>query len=455
MKIFLRVITICTIIFILFGCSSKRINEKIETIFEKTHEKDVREAVTNFENYSGNYYIIKDDGFIVSDKLFLENIDRILNIHKEYHLSNIIPRDSSDWKNLMYYKRHPEKSNDTSKQLYITQCPFCIAEEKGDLKVDEIDENCWLKTDLFLWKIDERKEKLLSLMKDDEMAGIIAEYTKYLLTGECVSDKVLPNVESIISGNINSHKYYMYRTKLLNDFENRIDTFHETNHCIGWFKNAGKTLFYQNSNIEVNSSQFNQALGDAIPYCPVCLLIGQKIQNGEVTSENRSISCSHTDYYYWLDNGFAVNCFKICAAEQEEKRIIEEQKKKIAAMPLYSMTTIDEEIRSNKIAARKKFDGQQIKVKGKILCVDEDKIELWEGGPYIFLKESELEKLKADQYITFIAKIKFFDTSSNQSSSTSWFDEVDSAFSDLDTLSEDLKNGGVGYSFENCQIISQ
>ena len=428
-------------IIVISGCSSK-IDKQIELLFEKTHEEDIRQALSDrmhrFTLGKEDYFVRDENNYIVYSPDYLKIIDNIENLHKEFHLSDKIPRNSNDWVTLLYYYKNPKRN----KSHLITECPYCRAEADGELKIDEID---WSKT--ILSPNSYIKDSLLEFMKNDEMKKILADFQEYLKTEECFSDKETKNW--LFYRTINGNKYYVNGTIKYNDYISKIINFHKKYHKYDWNGKVAATLFSRKEeNLSWNKFFFSAIEGGTISSCPICLLIYQRVYSHGSDISNIDIEYSSSDFYIFQENGFGDVLFKQYYTRKEDE-------KKNSSMPLYSMTTIDEEIRSNKIAARKKFDGQQIKVKGKILCVDDDKIELWEGGPYIFLKESELEKLKADQYITFIAKMKLFDTSSNQSSSTSWFDEVDSAFSDLDTLSEDLKNGGVGYSFENCQIISQ
>jgi len=408
-------------IIVISGCSSK-IDKQIELLFEKTHEEDIRQARSDWEHYEGNYFVRDDNNYIVYSPDYLKIIDNIENLHKEFHLSDKIPREGSDWSALLYYYKNPKRN----KWHLRTECPYCRAEADGKLEIDEID---WSKTILNKGSF---RDSLLEFMKNDEMKKILADFQEYLKTEDCFSDKETKNW--VFYRTINGNKYYVNGTEKYNDYISKIINFHDKYHKYDWNGKVAATLFSRKEeNLRNNSFFFSAIEVGNISSCPICLLIYQNMYRHG--SDIPNIEYFSSDFYIFQENGFGDVIFKQYYTRKEDE--------KNSSIPLYSMTTIVEEIRSNKITARKKFDGQQIKVKGKILCVDEDKIELWEGGPYIFLKESELEKLKADQYITFTAKIKFFDTSSKQSSSTSWLD------------TEDLKNGGVGYSFENCQIISQ
>lgn len=124
------------------------------------------------------------------------------------------------------------------------------------------------------------------------------------------------------------------------------------------------------------------------------------------------------------------------------------------SLPLYPFEKVKNEIQDNKLNAKEKYNGKQLKIKAQVARIYEDKVELL-YGPYVFLPKEDLRKLHAGQYITFVATMKFIDYSSGNSSSSAfeqWARDMDDALRDLDKAIRDLDSGAMGYSFENAKL---
>ena len=187
-----------------------------------------------------------------------------------------------------------------------------------------------------------------------------------------------------------------------------------------------------------------------------------KIQDGTLKNDDDIYNFSYGDFYFWQQqNKLSQNERSNFADQLFDKYVIDKEKtnpsnKKIEeSMKLYSAKTISEEIRDNRLIAKDKYKGKQLKIRGQIESVDEEYVELL-YGPYVFLPKEELKKLHRGQYITFVATIKFIDYSSgntNASGFEKWARDLDDAFSDLDKVIEDANSGGSGYSFVNPKLL--
>lgn len=410
---------------------------KIKDLFIENHEAELSEAISAYEDYyktNENFFEKTESGEIIYADEFYSLITKISNLHNEYHNVERMPRDSENWNIWMYYNRNPishPKLSELSKNL-ITKCPYCLAEEEGKLDAGELD---WTKTSLFNYEISKRINELLILLKNDEMKNLLSEFQTYLKTEECFSEK--ENKNWSLYRTYDDNKYYVNKTEKLIAFDQEFRNFH-TQHChFYWFGDVGKTILYS----------YKKSIKSDSLLCPLCYYAIQSIEKGTIvndgTNTNPGFSYNFGDVYF---NGLADNrifenyCIdkerekklaiqkkeeeERLAKKQEEERLAKlEEEKRIAAMPLYTVTQIETEVTSNLMTAKKKFEGQQVKVRDEIFSVDEEKISFYWCLEDVYLPRSELEQLHKNQYITFLATIKFSD--------------------------RDIS----GFHFENCKII--
>ena len=200
--------------------------------------------------------------------------------------------------------------------------------------------------------------------------------------------------------------------------------------------------------------------------CPFCCYKDEVFrETGEIKETENwfDLYLFNTPEKYWQwEKDFYLNYhdFKhdenfIAQQKQFLKTVEKNTKEDYNTLKLYSAKTISEEIRDNRLIAKDKYKGKQLKIRGQIESVDEEYVELL-YGPYVFLPKEELKKLHRGQYITFVATIKFIDYSSGNTNASGFEKgarDLDDAFSDLDKVIEDANSGGSGYSFVNPKLL--
>ena len=383
-KIFIILIT--TLLFA--SCNKDR---QIKKVLNEIHEDEMIDAVKTFSYQSdsmSNFFIKKENGFIDYNSEFVESVNKITNLHKQYHNSKIIPRDSKEWETLTLYIKKPD-----GKKHPETICPYCSAEAKGYLEKDEVN---WTDTYLYFLDIEKRKENLLELLKNDEMETLLLQLEKYLKTNKCFTDKKYEN--AIFKSEVGENIYSVIPTEQYLKIRKEIFDFHKNNCNYDMFNTSiTDTLFYD----EKTEKNF---------LCPICRLTQKKISENLITKENSSFPVYESDLYYWEKEGFATKIFLDYISTKEKEKLI-------ASLPLYDSWTLDAKMRSGE-TKRKELDEKLVKVEGNIYSInnyssDADEIEftMMSGLPNIILPKSVTKDLNSGDYIIFIAKIKLTDDS--------------------------------------------
>ncbi len=186
--------------------------------------------------------------------------------------------------------------------------------------------------------------------------------------------------------------------------------------------------------------------------CPFCIYKDKEFINTQEVREAESLSDLHifntSGISYWPDAKRKYKKTAYLNSNQPQEKAEPEDN------ILYYFENINKEVQDNRLIAKEKYNGKQLKIKAQVARIYEDKVELL-YGPYVFLPKEDLRKLHAGQYITFVATMKFIDYSSGNSSSSAfeqWARDMDDALRDLDKAIGDLDSGAMGYSFENAKL---
>ena len=86
--------------FILFCFISCGKDSKIKEILKETHEDEIKEAVESFDSLIhsiNNFFYVDENGFIDYLPEYVDAVQKIGNLHKQYHNSELLPRDSEKW----------------------------------------------------------------------------------------------------------------------------------------------------------------------------------------------------------------------------------------------------------------------------------------------------------------------------------------------------------------------
>jgi len=384
----MKLFRFCVFVFACLLFSSCGKDTEIRKILQDLHEEEIKESVDSF--YELDTFFARDEtGKIFYSKNFENIVIKIENLHKQYHNSEILPRDSEKWETLMYYVKNPDKKNHPS-----TVCPYCLAEAIGNLDTDEID---WGKTYLFSENIIKRQKELYQILKDDEMKELLSKFKNYLKTNKCFIDKETKN--TILLSTVGNNKYSIISTTELNQFFIDMQSFHNNNCTYNLFGTIADTLFYDSSFTR------NEQIS-----CPICQIAHKQQKENIFTKEDKNFSYSFFDLYFWEEDGFAYKIFS-------EYKSAKEKEKLIASLPLYDSWTLDSKMRSGE-AKRKELDGKLVKVEGNIYSInnyssDLDEIEftMMSGLPSIVLPKTITKNLNSGDYIVFTAKIKLTDDS--------------------------------------------
>ena len=286
--------------FILFCFISCGKDSKIKEILKETHEDEIKEAVESFDSLIhsiNNFFYVDENGFIDYLPEYVDAVQKIGNLHKQYHNSELLPRDSEKWETLMYYVKNPD-----GKKHSGTVCPFCIAEALGKLEKDKL---YWKETSLFEASIVERQEELYSLLKDDEMIDLLSQFEDYLATEKCFTDE--PGKNCSFTVKVGNNEYGVLATKEYNQFMNKIRSFHDENCKYRLFSSVANTLFFDSSLTHRKKIS-----------CPICRIAHKKIEEKSFKKEDENFSYYTSDFYIWDKNEFADRLFTEYIKKQEK-----------------------------------------------------------------------------------------------------------------------------------------
>lgn len=275
----------------------------IKEILKETHEEEIKESVESFNSLSqttDNFFYVTEYGFISYTPEYVDAVQKIERLHKEYHNSEVFPRDSEKWETLIFYVKNPD-----GKKHSGTVCPFCIAEAQGKLGVDEL---YWKETSLFENSIVKKQEELYELLKDDEMVDLLSQFKEYLETEKCFTDE--PGKNCVFTVKIGNNKYGVLNTKEFNQYINKIRAFHDEHCNFGSFSNVADTLFYDSSLTRRKKIS-----------CPICRIAHKMIEEKTYKKEDEEFSYYISELYFWDDNEFAGKLLNEYIQKQEKMKL--------------------------------------------------------------------------------------------------------------------------------------
>ncbi len=441
---FIVVSLISAVAFFILSCSA---NREIKKQFERFHENEMRSTLEEYCEYIDTH----DDFWVTQGNInqiylsddFINKLKKNYSIHSEHHSIDILPRNSKawkiwmhNWKSIVNNKKIEDRDNyyisklkEKDNKKPLTLCPFCLAEQDGNLS--EMDKN-WKKTYLFKYKIDKRIDSLLSFMKNDEIKAILDELETYIKTNEMFGQKETSNWIYKFSPD-NDDVYYASLTKKYIDLREKISILHNKFHVFYEFGNdtAEETLFYYFN--KANGKYLN--FSKPVPFCPECIVIHEAVMNGKYTPNTKNFSWNYGDEYIWKNDNFAIKSFYNYSVEKNKQKKEAAERKRIRELPLYDVKKIYSDIIDNEIAARKKYDKKRLKIGGRIEKIKLDyavlSINIFDDV-HLYMPTSTLEKLHSGQYIQFFATIRFLNK---------YYDE-----------DEEL-NGGANYALMNGELI--
>ena len=288
---------------LLFCFISCRKDSMIKEILKEIHEEEIKESVESFNSLSqttDNFFCLTENGIIRYTPEYIDAVQKIGELHKQYHNSEVLPRDSEKWETLMFYVKNPD-----GKKHPGTVCPFCIAEAQGKLGVDEL---YWKETSLFENSIVKKQEELYELLKDDEMIDLLSQFKEYLETEKCFTDEISKNCN--FSVRVGNNEYGILATKEYKQFMNKIVTFHDENCNYGFFSNVADTLFYDSSLTQRKKIS-----------CPICRIAHKMIEEKTLKKEDNSFSYNNCDLYIWENNEFAGKLLNEYIKRQEKMKL--------------------------------------------------------------------------------------------------------------------------------------
>ncbi len=288
------------ILFCFISCGKA---SEIKEILKETHEEEIKESVESFISLlqsTENFFYINEDGFISYSPEYISAVKKIGSLHKQYHNSEVLPRDSKKWETLMFYVKNPD-----GKKYPGTVCPFCIAEAQGKIGVDKLS---WKYTSLFEVSIIERQEELYRLLKNDEMDDLLSQFEVYLQTEKCFTDE--PDNNCIFSVKVGNNKYGVLATKEYNQFMNKIRNFHDENCKYELFSNVADTLFYNSSLTQRKKIS-----------CPICRIAHKKIEDNLFKKEDENLTYYNSEFYIWDSNEFAGKHFTEYIKKEEKMKL--------------------------------------------------------------------------------------------------------------------------------------
>mgnify|MGYP007101834001 CR=1 FL=1 len=453
--------------FIAMACTA---NRKVEKQFKMFHENEMLAAVNDFYDYvdkHNDFFILgESDSEITVPIDFSSLITKIIAIHTENHNSEKLPRDSKEWSVWMHNYKPREESDfeltidsdgysvvrlkEVEQKRLITVCPFCLAEQAGNLSEGERNLDDWIETSLFEYKIDKRITSLLKVMKNDEIKNALNALRIYMKTGAMFGQK-LTSDWILQAGSLNDRCYVIPTRKYL-EIKQKMQNIHENFHKFYMFDGVvEKTLFHYFSEIG-NGGNFLEP-EKPISSCPFCVFLHEAITDGRLKKDMKNFSWPDGEMYIWRENGFGLKILTDYVQNKNDEKQKIAERKRIRDIPLYSLIQIQNEVEDNKIVARKKYDGKQLKIGAYVKSVQDDHVVLatdgWGiGETNIFLSKSDLETLRKSQYIEFFATIKFIDLSNVGKNDT--LEEFQNGAS---SILEYLDYGGSGYALLNCQLI--
>lgn len=390
-------IAICLLLFMsIFTLGCSMVDKKITKQFEKYHEEDMKTAVAAFHTYvdtTEKFYSLNQDEIIISEE-FTNKVNNILTLHNEHHNHEALPRDSEEWNTWMHYKKEP---NPKKTKDFLTVCPFCLAEEDGKLKED----NSWVDTNLFTYKIDKRINDLLVLMKNEEIKGLLQELENHFESKAPFSETNSSN--KIIGMEHNENKYYVLLTPKYREIRNKIKEIHDNFHKFYAFDpSLVDTIFHYK---EITSNRYLDT-SNPITCCPVCVVRDDKIQDGSFTEDMESLSWQHTDEYIWKQGNFATTLFDKYAMQRSEEKKVAAEKRRIQQMPITTMEDIYSYFRKGESHAHSELRGKQVKVRASVVMTDGKKAFIGDMYPVI-LPQEDYDQLYGRDFaeITFVGTI--------------------------------------------------